>query len=125
MAGTIVADTLTHSTAGSLTTDYVVNGAAKSWQRTTVTGGTPSVIESLNNSSVTDDGTGNYVYSFTSNMSSASYGAAGNVNEPSGVACINNGTGFGASGYRVYIHDHANTDTDPNFVSNNLFGDLA
>ena len=105
--------------------EYVADGTSKSWQRTTVTSGTPSVIESLNNTSVTDNGTGHYTYTFTSNMSSATYGAAGNVNEPFGVACINNATSFGASGYIVYIHNHANTDTDPNFVSNNMFGDLA
>jgi hypothetical protein len=29
MAGTIVADTLTHSTAGSIATNYVVEGSAK------------------------------------------------------------------------------------------------
>ena len=33
MAGKIIADTLEHSTAGSLTTDYVVNGSAKAWIR--------------------------------------------------------------------------------------------
>ena len=31
MAGKIIADTLEHSTAGSVTTDYVVNGSAKAW----------------------------------------------------------------------------------------------
>ena len=31
MAGKIIADTLEHSTAGSLTTDYVVNGSAKGY----------------------------------------------------------------------------------------------
>jgi hypothetical protein len=35
MAGTIIADTLTHSTAGSVTTDYVVNGSAKAWANIT------------------------------------------------------------------------------------------
>ena len=29
--GTLKADTLTHSTAGSLDTNYVVNGSAKAW----------------------------------------------------------------------------------------------
>ena len=29
--GTLKADTLTHSTAGSLATNYVVNGSAKAW----------------------------------------------------------------------------------------------
>ena len=32
--GTLKADTLTHSTAGSLATNYVVNGSAKAWAET-------------------------------------------------------------------------------------------
>ena len=31
MAGKIIADTLEHSTAGSLDTQYVVQGSAKAW----------------------------------------------------------------------------------------------
>ncbi|BCV06953.1 MAG: hypothetical protein CM15mV148_070 [uncultured marine virus] len=31
--GTLKADTLTHSTAGSLATNYVVEGSAKAWIR--------------------------------------------------------------------------------------------
>ena len=31
MAGKIVADTLEHSTAGSIATNYVVEGSAKAW----------------------------------------------------------------------------------------------
>lgn len=125
MAGTIIADTLTHSTAGSIATNYVVEGSAKSWHRTNVVSGSPSLIETLNTSSLSDDGVGNYVFNFSSALSSATYCAAGNVNEPFGAACIINGTGFGASGYRVYVHNHANTDTDPNYVSNIILGDLA
>ena len=125
MAGKIVADTLEHSTAGSVTTDYVVNGSAKSWQRTTVSGGNPSLNDTLNTSSVTDSGVGNYYYAVSSSLSTTTYCASGNVNEPGGVACINNATGFTTSNYRVYIQNHANSDTDPNYVSNALHGDLA
>ena len=31
MAGKIIADQIEHSTAGSLDTQYVVNGSAKAW----------------------------------------------------------------------------------------------
>ena len=99
-------------------------GLAKSWHRTTVTSGTPAIDESLNTASVADNGVGDYTYTFTSNMTSATYAAAGNVNEPFGVSCMNNATSFGASGYRVYIHNHSNTTTDANFVSNNILGNL-
>jgi len=52
MAGTIIADTLEHSTAGSVTTDYVVNGSAKAWTNYNQSGNT--VNGSFGISSVTD-----------------------------------------------------------------------
>ena len=57
MAGKIVADTLEHSTAGSLDTQYVVNGSAKAWMNLNGTG-TIATRDTLNISSVTDNGTG-------------------------------------------------------------------
>ena len=80
MAGTIVADTLTHSTAGSLTTDYVVNGSAKAWCRTD---STATALDSHNISSGTDNGTGDYTFSFTSSMNNENFTGvcAGKANE--------------------------------------------
>lgn len=124
LQGIATAKTVT-VTVGASVTQSLEQGLAKSWQRTTVTSGTPALIESLNTASVIDNGVGDYTYNFMSNMSSATYAAAGNVNEPAGVSCINNATGFGVSGYRVYIHNHANTNLDGDFVSNCMFGDLA
>ena len=72
MAGTIAADTLTHSTAGSLTTDYIVNGSAKAWANLNGTG-TIALRDSLNITSVTDNSTGNYTFNFASNMANANY----------------------------------------------------
>ena len=73
--GKIKADTLEHSTAGALDTQYVVNGSAKA----RVTGSDAAAIasgQSLNISSGTDHGTGDYSYAFTSNLDSASYSGA-------------------------------------------------
>lgn len=70
MAGTIIADTLTHSTAGSVTTDYVVNGSAKMWCIFNGTG-TIAILDSLNAASLTDNGTGNYQVNYTNAFSSA------------------------------------------------------
>jgi len=71
MAGKIIADTLEHSTAGSLTTDYVVNGSAKAWVNFNAT--TTSARDSFNVSSITDNGTGIETTGFTSSMSNANY----------------------------------------------------
>ena len=38
--GTLKADTLTHSTAGSVATNYVVNSSAKQWRKYDTNGGT-------------------------------------------------------------------------------------
>lgn len=76
MAGTIAADTLTHSTAGSLTTDYVVNGSAKMWINFNGTG-TPAARGSLNHSSITDEGTGYYTLTATNAMSDTNYAPFG------------------------------------------------
>ena len=60
MAGKIIADQIEHSTAGSLDTQYVVNGSAKAHVRFIGAGTVAISGYSLNVSSVTDFGTGNY-----------------------------------------------------------------
>jgi len=71
MAGTIVADTLTHSTAGSIATNYVVDGSAKAISKQTPSG-TQISATSLNISSVTDSTTGINITVFINVFNSAS-----------------------------------------------------
>jgi hypothetical protein len=125
MAGKIVADTLEHSTAGSVTTDYVVNGSAKAWN--TIDGtGTVSSYDSFNASSTDDNSTGNYTTNLTNAMSITNHSATGST------------TYAGGSGY-TYItvfpdstseitSNHAldgsgESDVDP--LTHITFGDLA
>ena len=68
--GKIKADTLEHSTAGALDTQYVVNGSSKFWIALNGSG-TPTAFDSLNVGSITDVGTGNYRFNFGSNFSVA------------------------------------------------------
>ena len=72
MAGKIVADTLEHSTAGSIATNYVVEGSAKAWVSFNGTG-TLSVFDSFNQSSTTDNGTGDYSLVVSNAMSNNDY----------------------------------------------------
>jgi hypothetical protein len=72
--GTLKADTLTHSTAGSLATNFVVNGSAKAWVRG---GNDASLTDSFNISSGTDLNTGYYRYAFSSAMGNANYSGGG------------------------------------------------
>ena len=70
MAGKIVADTLEHSTAGSVDTQYVVNGSAKAW----VNGSDAAALnDSFSISSGTDNGTGDYSYALSNAFSSANF----------------------------------------------------
>ena len=85
MAGKIIADTLEHSTAGSLDTQYVVNGSAKAWVNLNGTG-TIAISDSLNHSSATDSATGKYIFNFTNSFGNTSYVSSGLNNQvsPSG-----------------------------------------
>lgn len=75
MAGTIAADTLTHSTAGSIATNYVVEGSAKAFGN--IASGT-TLVESFNESAFTDNGTGDFTHNFTNNMANANHVTTGN-----------------------------------------------
>lgn len=72
MAGKIIADTLEHSTAGSVTTDYVVNGSAKSVVYFNGNG-TLTTYHTFNVSSVSDDGLGLYSVTITNNHDDTYY----------------------------------------------------
>ena len=80
MAGTIAADTLTHSTAGSVDTQYVVDGTAKSYHNFVGTG-TAATNDSLNISTLTDNGTGDYTSTFVSSFDNAFYVFGGGTME--------------------------------------------
>ena len=75
MAGKIVADTLEHSTAGSLDTQYVVNGSAKAFGN--IESGT-TLVESFNESAFTDNGTGDFTHNFTNSMANKNHVTTGN-----------------------------------------------
>lgn len=78
MAGTIAADTLTHSTAGSIATNFVVEGSAKAW--CAFSPASASVVDSLNSSGLTDNGTGDFTNAYVNSFNTAqAYTAGGQV----------------------------------------------
>jgi len=79
--GTLKADTLTHSTAGSLTTDYVVNGSAKGWCHANQV--SVGITDSYNVSSITDSSTGLIYYTPTNSMNNADYASSVTVRQSS------------------------------------------
>ena len=70
--GKIKADTLEHSTAGSVGTQYVVNGSAKAWVFFDTDTGA-DINSSLNISSLTDENLGRTTGSWTSSFGNANY----------------------------------------------------
>ena len=103
-------------------TGYVVNGSAKAWVNTN-SGGSP--LSSLNVTTVTDNGTGNYTINFTSNFT-----IDGNDNGVAVALCAgNNGEGVRCAGstsgtleLRSYNASNASLDRH---VSASIHGDLA
>jgi len=91
MAGKIVADQLEHSTAGSLDTQFVVNGSAKLWCNWA---GSATVNNSFNTASLTDNGTGNFSVNTTNAFANVNYCRAGFVVNTGGTsgALINSTT---------------------------------
>ncbi len=56
----------------SIGMSYVAEGTAKAWNRF-AGGSVPTLLDSLNNSTATDNGTGDYTFAFTSSMGNANY----------------------------------------------------
>lgn len=73
MAGKIIADTIQHSTAGSVTTDYVVNGSAKAMLNMKSNDSPPTIRSSFNFSSLVDNAQADHYINFTNNFSDADY----------------------------------------------------
>ena len=128
MAGKIIADQIEHSTAGSLDTQYVVNGSAKHFSRINMSAG--SITKSFNLSSISDFGTGAFDLSYTNSFSDANYSLSGNHN---GVSSNSASTIFGhdnfglmtASQVNVCCFNTADGRVDATECSSQIWGDLA
>jgi len=130
MAGKIIADTLEHSTAGSLSTEYVVNGSAKAFINFNGTG-TPASRKTLNSSSITDNGTGQFRVAIVSAMSDADFALIGSCIGDSSTSnrtmALAASRGASTSSIMDVNTARANTETEIDWTHTSLaaFGDLA
>ena len=112
----------------SVGTGYVVNGSAKVYCNVNQTG-TQAIRDSLNVSSITDDGSGQTVISYSSNMSSADYAftcGKGRTNgQNGGVIAHTNHTEPTASLIRLLTFIENNTTADDAHTNVSIHGDLA
>ena len=124
--GKIKADTREHSTAGSLDTQYVVNGSAKAWCFFDGTAGTISFSDSFNGSSLSDVATGQYDMNFSSSMSNDTY--------PASFSCADRNDNKATSPQsssscrmlnRMGIDGQTASDNDDSKCQFSLHGDLA
>ena len=133
MAGKIVADTLEHSTAGSIATNFVVEGSAKAWMKVDGTG-TAAIDDSFSVSSLLDNGTGDYTASFVSSMLNASYSwptsvkrnaSSGGLHQAEGIDSATDQTSSSLRINTIYVSSTSNRlDIDLLFTAT-VFGDLA
>jgi hypothetical protein len=107
----------------SVPTGYVVNGSVKYFSRTTGTF-TGFIGDTLNASSLTDDGAGVVTISFTSNFNNSNYCISGMVLATSGkiVTSPEHTHSVGSTQFRV--HNDAGADSDAN-ITTSILGDLA
>ena len=124
--GKIKADTLEHSTAGSLDTKFVVNGSVKSWLNLNGTG-TIAARDSFNVSSLTDNGTGSYTIAFSDSMSNAFYSASGLIALANDAGSYNplSVADRTTSNYRLDCENNSSSNSDPEAVDSQIHGDLA
>ena len=124
--GTLKADTLTHSTAGSLATNFVVEGSSKAWVSLNGTG-TVAIRDSFNTASITDIGTATYSSTFSSAMSNALYSGGSHVIGLSNGDLVATGeaTAPTTTAFRVGCRTTGNAQVDPEYAMTNIHGDLA
>jgi len=124
--GKIKADTLEHSTSGSVDTKFVVEGSAKAWAF--IEGdGTPSITGSFNVASLTDEAAGVVRANFTNNMSNANFSNIGTPKENSFIACIQelSGTYLRATSSMVLKTHSTSAASDTDGRNYAVLGDLA
>jgi len=122
MAGKIIADQIEHSTAGSLDTQYVVNGSAKAWMQ--FDGHSNTVNESFATSSLTDNATGRWNANLSNAFTSDNF--AHNVSSVASSYNTSIDAGYvGASIASLRVRNDATTYVDADGCVLVCQGDLA
>ena len=127
---TIIAANISDGTT-SVPSTYVVNGSAKAWVNFNGTG-TVAIRDSLNVSTITDNGTGDYTVNFTTAMTDADYAAFANSSSDasniSQIPVINfKGTGGYSTvaptttAFRFFIGTNTGTAYDQIYISATAF----
>lgn len=109
--------------------DFVVNGSAKSWCTLQGTG-TAAIKDSLNTSSLTDDGTAKYTLSFNSSLADTNYNIQYTTHGSGSYSdwtrsCWYHQPYKATTSYQVASVDETDSWYDPLEASSLVHGDLA
>ena len=132
--GTLAFDTLQTSdskktsTTKTLDTSFVVNGSAKSWCNFNGES-TIAIRDSLNVTSLTDDGTGDYRTNFSSSMSNANFSGlvmTGDVDEGgTDSGRIEEVRGMSSSHLGMFCFNTSSAARDVEYFATSVHGDVA
>ena len=114
---TLRVNTIQDSTGSSTP---AINGLARAWVNFNGTG-TVAIRASLNVSSITDNGTGDYSLNFTTAMPDANYApvAIGELNGGAMSVCVNQG--LTASAWNLRIRDNSGNNIDSSITTAAIF----
>ena len=119
LKGASSAGSMTIVGEGGSTTTNLQQGLAKAFCRAS---NSASLTNTFNIASGTDNGTGNYTYTFTNNMSTS--GSSGTAVAVTNGARMSTYSNVQTSQYDTDTHNDSGTDTDAGTCTN-TFGDLA
>lgn len=127
MAGKIIADTIETGAGADISTSYVVNGSAKVWADIVTFS---SIGDSLNLSSFTDNGAGDYTQNFTSALNNSNYstsvsGGSGRVSSPTVYWGGYKSSAPTTTAARIGIVYGSGTAADAPDACSSIHGDLA
>ena len=122
--GIIKADTLTHSTEGSVNTKFAVSGSARAWIKFDMSSSF-TTEDSFNVSALDDDGRGDFGLNFTNNMNNSNYAAPASAGEDNANVLTNFGTVTTSAMDGQTRQTQANATIDKTNNSVCILGDLA
>ena len=115
-----VGNTSTYVSDGGAVTQNTVQAVAKCWCHCSQS--TPSIDDSLNSASLTDDGTGLSTINFTNSMGNASYSAHCTHHDNIKNAAVG---AFALTSFRLDSRNDAGTFADQSNICGTVHGDLA
>jgi len=124
LTGKTSAGDITVTSEGGAATMQLQQGIAKVWVNLDGTG-TIAVSDSLNVTSATDNGTGEYTITIANDMSNSTYSISGGTNPGSGVYTVLGFSALATGSYKMFTSDGGSSQEDKDPVMSNLHGDLA